>query len=337
MDNCDRCNAKRELYWNDTFGGSLCERCDGIVERGGPLKEDRGWGSPGLRMNEVRGNFNLRTDIHKPSLLDPAEYEFMAAFYQGGSEDMMKSYQYDMQEYDEALERYSVFQGNHDSKGTCDHCGAAFAHGALFLHIPTQELIHVGHICASNTVGLPDKAAAARKKAEKYAAKQAAHRKQMEKTEGWRNENAVLLEWMENQENPHGFIISLLSTVHKWGDLSQAQTRAAYKWMEGAAKREAKAAEAAERLSNAMPVRDGRYDILGTILSKKWKNTQFGDQLKMVVELPDGNRIYGTVPKALRAAGVEIGSEIKFTATVEKSKNDEHFGFFAKPTNAEVI
>ena len=312
---CDKCGKVRELYWDDDFGGALCEKClDGKTD-------------------------TERTDIHKPSLLDPAEYEFMAAFYQGGSDDMMKSYKYDMEEYDAALHLYPVFEGNHVRKGTCDHCGAAFAHGALFLHIPTQELIHVGHICASNTVGLPDKAAAARKKAEKYAAKQKAHRKQMEKTQGWRDENAVLLEWMESQENPHGFIISLLSTVHKWGDLSQAQTRAAYKWMEGAAKREAMALEAAERLSNAPAVREGRRQLAGTILSTKWQYNDYynTETLKMLVELPDGNRLWGTMPKSLRAVNAEKGTEIKFVATVEKSDKDEHFGFFSKPTNAEVI
>ena len=325
MDNCERCGKKAELFWNDDFGGALCEKCDMALADGAPI--------------EIQPKTE-RDDIHKPSLLDPAEYEFMAAFYQGSSEDMMRSYQYDMQEYDEALEQYPVFQGNHDTKGTCDHCGAAFAHGALFLHIPTQELIHVGHICADNTVGLPDKAAAARKKAEKYAAAQKAHRKQMEKTQAWRDEHEELVTWLNwtvENENAHDFLSSLLGTINKWGDLSEAQTRAAYKWMEGAKKKAERAAEDAVRLANAPAVSEGRYDIIAEIVSTKWQSSDFGDQLKMLVLLSDGNKLWGTMPKVLRSRQAEAGTKVKFTATVTKSNKDEHFGFFAKPTNAEVI
>ena len=110
-----------------------------------------------------------RTDIHKPSLLDPAEYDFVAAFYQGDSPWIGQGYQAEMEIYNAAVESHPVFNGNHARKATCDHCGAAFAHGVLFRHTPTDELIHVGHICASNTVGLPSRAAKVRKSAEKLA------------------------------------------------------------------------------------------------------------------------------------------------------------------------
>lgn len=279
----------------------------------------------------------MREDIHKPSLLDPAEYKDIACFYQGSSNDMYWSYRYEMDEYAAALEQYPVFQGNHAAKGTCDHCGAAFAHGVLFLHEPTGEVVHIGHICAANTVGLPSKAAKIRKDAEKYAKEQKAHRKQMEATQEWRDENEELVTWLNSLENPHDFLYDMIKQINKWGKLSPNQTAATYKWMAGAAKRAEQAAEAAERLSNVSPVRDGRQTLIGTILSTKWKPSPYGDQLKMLVELPDGNKVYGTMPKSLRALMPEKGAEVRFTATVQRSNDDEHFGFFSKPTNAEVI
>src|SRR5260370_766651 len=126
---------------------------------------------------DARSPKMTRTDTHKPSLLDPAEYTFVAAFYQGTSIAMEKCYDDDHREYDKVIEWIhpdyrnkrsvgnarrpgeQVFQGNYAAKNSCDHCGAIFAHGVLFLHIPTGDLIHVGHICAADTIGLPSKAA----------------------------------------------------------------------------------------------------------------------------------------------------------------------------------
>jgi len=40
-----------------------------------------------------------RSDIHRPSLLDPAEYKFICAFYQGDSEAMHDAYEHEHKEY----------------------------------------------------------------------------------------------------------------------------------------------------------------------------------------------------------------------------------------------
>lgn len=160
----------------------------------------------------------------------------------------------------------------------------------------------------------------------------------VEATRGrWQTENAELVNWLELNKDSHSFLSDMVRTINKKGELSPAQEKASYKWMEGAKVLAQKAAEAAERLFNVSPIRDGRQTLIGTILSTKWKPSPYGDQLKMLVELPDGNKVYGTMPKSLRALMPEKGTEVKFTATVQRSNDDEHFGFFYKPTNAEVI
>src|SRR4029077_3330866 len=138
----------------------------------------------------------MRNDIQKPSLLDPAEYDFIAAFYQGDSVWISQSYQDEMVIYEQAINDCNVFMGNFFHKQTCDHCGAAFNHGVLFLHIPTDELIHVGHICAAQTAGRPDKAAKARKKSEKYAREEQARQERQEQTSAWREENEDIVAWL---------------------------------------------------------------------------------------------------------------------------------------------
>lgn len=55
----------------------------------------------------------------------------------------------------------------------------------------------------------------------------------------------------------------------------------------------------------------------------------------MLVRLAGECRVYGTVPAAL--GDVARGSHVKFVATVERSREDSTFGFFSRPTAAEML
>jgi len=46
-------------------------------------------------------------------------------------------------------------EGRYAIKGTCDHCGAHFNFGAVYVNVDTKETIVVGHICATNKLSLP--------------------------------------------------------------------------------------------------------------------------------------------------------------------------------------
>jgi len=60
----------------------------------------------------------------------------------------------------------------------------------------------------------------------------------------------------------------------------------------------------------------------------------------------DGNKVWGTVPEAAFLNDPESGStlpldalkgrEVEFTAAVERSRDDEHFGFYKRPTKVTV-
>jgi len=287
----------------------------------------------------------MREDIHRPSLLDPAEYDFIAAFYQGDSPWMAQSYKDEMERYDEAVEDYDVFMGNYFMKATCDHCGASFNHGVLFLHTPSQELIHVGHICAADTVGLPDKAAAARRKAEKFHREEQAKAKRWEEGKAWREENRDLVAWLEaqpEQENDgRDFITAMKFALKQWGTLTYGQVRGIERWREGQKAREERTSEEQARkakLENAPELVEGRRPVAGVIVSTKWKDTPYGEVFKMLVEQADGNRVWGTMPRAIQDSGDNFkGESVVFNATVTRSKDDPHFGFFAKPTQAKRV
>ena len=80
---------------------------------------------------------------------------------------------------------------------------------------------------------------------------------------------------------------------------------------------------------------EGRIVITGIVLAFKLQSSQFGDTLKMLVQDDRGFRVWGSVPKSLDDA--ERESRIAFTATVTASDRDAKFGFFKRPTKAEIL
>lgn len=317
-----------------------------------------------------------RTDTHRPSLLDPSEYEFLGCFYKGSSDAMHKSYATDHRELAREMARVEAnggsewTGGNYSAKETCDHCGAVFAHGVVFLHVPTNQHISVGHICASETIGLPSRAAAAKRSAEKAAAEEKARLARHEANAEWQAANTDIIAYLEtvkqdeeawrtwNEEHPeaghprdngprknpnrapHAFLLDMVHTFNRWGNLSEKQAAATRKFM----------AAAKERAENPTPVEpepttpleDGRREITGIVVHTKWSEDRgYGSQPKMVVKQADGNKVFGTVPEAAftaeRASLDQLkGMEVSFKATVERSNDDEHFGFYKRPTNLTV-
>jgi hypothetical protein len=319
-----------------------------------------------------------RTDLHKPSLLDPAEYSFAACFYQGSSDEMHDAYCDDHREYSRWIEdgravreNTQVFEGNYAAKFTCDHCGATFAHGVVFLHKPTGDLIHVGHICASDTIGLPSKAAATRKRAEKAAARAREQERLLAAADKWRTEHpaaaayltvcaeeeaayrAEMLAWNEQgcpgaapvTPGVHNFIRDMIFTVNRYGGLTNRQELAVLKFAASHKSREERQAEKAKQVeadATREPLVEGKRQVEGEIVSVKFQDGLYGETLKMLVREDGGNKVWGTVPRSIESSlnsdGILAlkGQRVRFSATVERSKDDENFGFFKRPTGATL-
>lgn len=91
-------------------------------------------------------------DRHKPNHPEfkQSEYTELTAFYQGEREEMKSEYADANRVYEASKSSYSVTSGNWSKNQTCDHCGTNFDHGFVFLHNPSNELVHIGRICAKN-------------------------------------------------------------------------------------------------------------------------------------------------------------------------------------------
>lgn len=97
---------------------------------------------------------------HRPGSdgFDPADYTPLTPFYQGSKDATRAVYEAENRAYAAAVNSYQATKGYWKNRKGCDHCGTPFDHGILYLHEPTQELVHVGHQCARKSLPSADAA-----------------------------------------------------------------------------------------------------------------------------------------------------------------------------------
>lgn len=269
-----------------------------------------------------------RNDVHAPTNFNPADYEWVGPYYQGGNIwEILASRSPWMQEIRKKLNS-NPFNGNHQEKGTCDHCGASFAYGEVYKHIPTGQYVCVGHICAAKAFGCSDRQEFAYRNLKKQVAAIRISMKQKDEAEAFIAENN-LSDYINAE---HHIVTDIRNKLYRFGSLSEKQVALVKKIateMVDRAKREA------EDKANAKPVVAGNGIVIrGTVLAKKWQDSHYGETLKMLVKDDRGFKVWGTVPSAV---SIERGDKVAFTANVEASKDDETFGFFKRPRKAEVL
>lgn len=277
-----------------------------------------------------------REDTHSPSNFDPAEYTF-AGFVDQHPEEGYQDVE------DPRMSQLNLFDGHYQKRGGCDHCGArGLRYVAFFIHEPTQLLVATGTQCAVKLSMASKDQLDAKKRRE-------AHEKRM-KLEAFlsepRNREAYdwLTETVASGNHGGGFYFDLIHKCNRYGSLSEKQVDAALK------AKEREEGFASRRLAEAAAVTaefpSGRQDVEGEIISARVKDSDFGTSYKMLVKLTDGNKVWGTIPETLWEQLHRIddeysidafrGCQVKFTATFEVSRDDEHFGFFKRPAKAEL-
>ena len=282
-----------------------------------------------------------RNDAHSPANINPEHYEFLVAFDNGGDEESNLGVMHDngidqdidalLGELEDAGKAGRVAYGD---GSRCDHCGARIRYVGLFRHTPSGDVIAVGQTCAEGRMTY-DKATFDRLRKEAQLDR-AAQRILIE----WNQFKAdrPQVEWDTLAESNNEFIVDVLRKGRRNGNLSDRQVEAIVEShnrdIEFAAKR-------AEEAANALPtmsVPEGNGLIVeGKVLTTKWQESDYGDTLKMLVEVElDGHtfKVWGSVPRAIDP---ERGDHVRFTANFERSGDDQSFGFFKRPRKAEVI
>lgn len=278
---------------------------------------------------------------------DPADYKLEAVFdnHEDGGWDIMDDANIGIRGWftvspteafsDEVGALYERMNG----QDRCDHCGKvwAFRYECFVRYIPTGELLLFGSTCVAEAIA-DDKAALAERRLGQAAELRA-------KVAAWTAEypeQAAALETYKAEVEAgtldfDSFLDDLVRSLRTYGSLTEKQSAWPVKALENARKFQAARAEREAKMAAApkLEVAEGRQEVVGTVVSTKWVDNDFGGSLKMLVELEDGNRLWGTVPSSL--SGVLLDAKVAFTAKLEVSDNDEHFGFFSRPTKARLL
>lgn len=276
----------------------------------------------------------MRTDIHRPGAINPAEYQFVGIWYDpqhvetvGGSQ-LMEQERENIRQF---MEEHGARWANHEHGGTCQCCGAHALYLAAFYHESYNEVIRVGQDCAEKLgVGCEEAFNAARRKvasAREYATGKARARLQLE-------EKGLLAAWTlweakSRADSDTEIVTDMVGKLISYGNLSDKQWEFLKRLMYRIQNRETIEAQRAAEKAKAQDCPTGRMDIVGTVLTTRIVEGYYGDTLKMFVKTQEGYTLWGTVPSSLQ---VEKGQEVRFRATVEPSKDDPKHGYFSRPT-----
>jgi hypothetical protein len=283
-----------------------------------------------------------RTDIHSPTNMDPADYEYVFAYDSQGPGCLTG-----IMSTAEGQAWWSAIQANKANvhyHGQCDHCGAWLRYIAILKHTPTGQYIEVGETCLDNRFSLVSKAqfdtlrksAALDRKAQRI-------RKAVVETLNVLSSSqpAEVVQFLSDREgtnDPKGIWYGASDIRRKfqtYGDISDRQAAAVAKALADVAERQAKRAAEATEPRVAAP--EGRFEVTGTVLATKWQESDYGSVLKMLVKVDTDAgswKCWGSAPSKLC---VDKGDEVTFTAAFERSHDDESFAFFRRPTKAEII
>jgi hypothetical protein len=270
----------------------------------------------------------------KPPRIDPHNLDASIAYLEMWRSDMAK--------------HSAKFVGTkYPSLSRCDCCGAHMIYGNIFSHT-SGEWVKLGETCADNVElhdsrrdlaqkRLRDRAKSERDSQKRLEARRITRRELIEELKG-SLEFRVAFKIRKRNE----FIYDLLwkrIQGYKWTDRQEeAFYEAAEKQVAFHDKKQIELDEREAKLATAPNLTESRQSITGKVVGKKWKSDDWGCTLKIIVELSDGNRVWGTAPaKVLETIDEEDGVKVTFTAAVTPSDNDPHFGFFKRPTKASLI
>lgn len=219
--------------------------------------------------------------------------------------------------------------------GKCSICGAAYTYGQVWKHLPTGELIHVGHDCADKyelfandpewTAQL-DMLKRRRKAYVESCVRAKRYNAALERTPGLREALAT----------DHRISRDLDSKLRQWGSLSSAQIALAFRLQAQAVEARNAPPKPAE-VHVAAP--EGRQTVRGVLVSKKPYETPFGVAIKGTVKVstPEGVWLaWGTLPRALLDSTPQVGQTVEFTATLKRGR-DAHFALYSRPTGGQIL
>jgi hypothetical protein len=274
----------------------------------------------------------IRTDIHRPSAIQPEEYQFVGIFYDPNAQDVVGG---DMllaaerEQIEQFMTEHGATWATHEHGGSCQCCGASALYLGVFYHEHHNVCIRVGQECAAK-IGMGRESDFRYARERVRCAKAEAQRKAA--ITQWIDENGLAQaeelyrahKRTSSESRDVNTVVDIMSKLHRFGSLSEKQISFA----RGLLQRINGGGQQAAEKAAAQDCPKGRIDVSGTVISTREVEGYWGTATKMLVRTLEGYTLWGTVPRGVKA---ERGAQVCFSATVEPAENDPKHGYFSRP------
>jgi len=153
-------------------------------------------------------------------------------------------------------------------------------------------------------------------------------------------QHGEFLELAQKYEEKSDLIKSILSQVNSSNRLSEKQEAFIKQLIEQVEEKEAK-----QRAKGEAP--QGRTAVSGLVVCTKVQDSEYGQQLKMLVELDNKATVWGTIPSKFLDLCFEKGytildnsvkgNRISFEAEFIRAEGDNTHAFYKRPTKVQLI
>jgi hypothetical protein len=303
-----------------------------------------------------------RTDIHRPSAINPLEYQFVACSYRPKSGDGLVDFSLMADERIRLREHMKKTGGKyagHDHGGNCHVCGAWFIDHAIYYHGDTNSYLNIGFDCADKMDIGEARAFRNFRTARKNAFELRSGKMKAEATlkeagldRAWElfttlagddgNDHTVpnhaMVEGLSQRlryqtVNNLYTVFDLVRKLIKYGNLSEKQVNFLKLLVDKIDNVRAIQAKWDADADAAAPAPEGRVEFAGTILSLKDQESYYGFTLKATIKTDAGWRIFVTLPSS--AHELNVGDRIALRANVTPSDDDPKFAFGKRPHQLE--
>lgn len=312
----------------------------------------------------------IRRDQHRPSAIQPDDYQFVAVHYIGPSNGDLGQVLANAEARRQIMahkQRTGGHTSRHDHGGTCHVCGATAFYLAVYYHPASNTYIECGEDCARK-LDMGDVEAfnpLRRAMADARHAIAGKNKARLVLTEAGLGRAWDLYEADDDPSRtgelvacgaiidrgadptgqrtrymntrPFSTLMDVVGKLVKYGHISEKQERfcaTLIDQIEHAQEYEAK--RQAEK-DAAKPCPTGRQRFAVEVIKVELREgTMYGPTLKMLAKHADGWKVWGTVPSGLEREPAR-GDRIELTATIEASTDDPKFGFYSRPAKAKLL
>jgi len=298
--------------------------------------------------------FPKRTDPHRPSVIEPDDYEFVSYDYLGNlPEDCEDMFDEDVRVYVEHQERTGGVEATHDHGGTCMMCGASALWVGRFYHAKSNTYLVVGNTCV---VKLQLSSNAAHFKNMQQVLRKARHyAKQRDKARQVLTDAGVGDAWDVFAAHDGGrhpgkeekTVCDIVARLVRWGDVSTKQLSYLGTLLERIKTRPEREARYAAERAQAEDAPVGKATVCGVILKTEKRADDFdADRRVWTVKDDRGFVVWGTIPRTsdhldpdryMDRSNWIRGDRVRFTATFSRSNKDPKFGFYKRPRKASAV